>query len=443
MSSIFKAYDIRGVYPTEINEEMVYKIGRATVVFLKAKTIAVGRDARVSSPALFESFTKGVMDQGCNVIDLGVISTPMVYYASGTLKVDGAISLTASHNPQQYNGLKINRASAVPVGQDSGMKDIEKLVGQNAFEDVAQKGMMTKHNIANEYMDHFASFAKLGDKKLKVVIDFGNGTGVLEFPLFKKFSENLEIVPICETLDMSFPNHEANPLKAETLKMLQKKVLEEKADIGISFDGDADRAGFVDENAKIIPMDYITGMIAEIVLEREKGATILYDLRSTRAVKEIIEENGGKAEECRVGHAFIKKQMREKGAVFAGELSGHYYFKENFTAESASFAALLLLNLLAETGQPLSELTRKMHKYFQSGEINSEVENKEEIIKTLEETYKDGKLDLLDGIKIVYPTWWFSVRGSNTEPLLRLNVEADTKEQMEEKRDELLKIIRG
>lgn len=440
-TSIFKAYDIRGVYPKEIDEDAAYRIGRAFVRYIDAKKIAIGRDARTSSPSLFESLMRGITDEGASVIDLGIVTTPMVYFASGTLDVDGAISLTASHNPAEYNGLKLTRKEAVPIGIDSGLREIKELAEKNNFTDATHKGVVAKHDILKDYLKHFGAFADLSDVHVKVVIDPANGMGIVELPLFTALSKNLEIVTMYDKIDMSFPNHEANPLKTETLGDLRRKVLSEKADVGIAFDGDADRVGFVDEKGMPVPMDFITALLAEVVLEKTPGATILYDLRSTKAAKEIIEEHGGIAHECRVGHAYIKKQMREENATFGGELSGHYYFKENFTAESAGFAALLILNLMAKTKKPLSELVKPVQRYYQSGEINTEVKDKDAILENLKKTYKDGKLDTLDGIKIIYPTWWFNVRASNTEPLLRLNVEADTKELLAIKKTELLNII--
>jgi phosphomannomutase len=445
---IFKAYDVRGTYPDQINEEITYKIGRAFVRFLGAKKVAVGRDIRQSSPALFEQLKKGIADEGADVYDLGLCTTPMVYFASGTLDVEGAIILTASHNPAEYNGMKFCRFNAVPIGENSGLHEIRDIVTENTFPETEIKGEFIEKDIRDQYLKKLSSFFSLGNKKFKIVIDTANAMGALELDLYKKFPENIELVTIFEEFDGSFPNHEANPLKLETLQALQKKVLEEKAGLGISYDGDGDRLGFVDEKGEIIPMDLITGLIAEIVLEKNPGATILYDLRSSMAVKEIIEENGGKAVECRVGHALIKKQMREEGAIFAGELSGHYYFQENFTAEAGSLPAIYLLNLMAETGEKISSLTKKLKKYYHSGEINSEVDNKDAVLEKIKEIYKDGKLGELDGIKISFwdnqpgKRWWLNVRPSNTEPVLRLNLEADNQQFMEEKRDELLDLIR-
>ncbi len=441
---IFKAYDIRGIYPADINEEVVYKIGRAITLFLKAKKIAVGRDIRESSPALFENLVKGITDQGADVFDIGLATTPMVYFASGKLDVDGGVALTASHNPAKWNGMKICRSEAVPVGENSGLFEIRDLAIKGEFPEAGKKGeIISKEEVKEEYADYFSSFAKLEGKKFKIEIDFANAMGILDLEIYKKFPENLNISTLYENFDGKFPNHEANPLKTETLAELQKKVVSEKADLGIAYDGDADRIGFIDEKGKIIPMDLVTAMLARIVLEKHPGGKIFYDLRSSKAVKEIIEENSGTALECPVGHAKIKKLMRENGAVFAGELSGHYFFEENYKAEASALAAIMLLNLMAETGKKISEIVSEVKRYFHSGEINSEVEDKDAVIARLKGKYADGKISELDGVKIEYPDWWLNVRPSNTEPVLRLNLEANTEEIMKEKRDEVLKIIRG
>jgi phosphomannomutase len=442
-TSIFKAYDIRGLYPSEVNEEAAYKIGRATAQYLQAHTVAIGRDARSHSPALFESLAQGLTDAGCDVIDLGLLTTPMVYFAAGTLDVDAAISVTASHNPPEYNGLKIALRGAVPVGENSGLFAIRDLALSGNFADPETKGSVTQQDIKEAYYNHFASFAHFQDKRFKVVVDTANAMGILELPLFQHFPENIELVTMYADLDHPFTAHEANPLKTETLEELQKRVVEEKADLGIAFDGDADRVGFVDEKGEIIPMDLTTGLLAKEILKKHPGATILYDLRSSKAVKEVIEENGGIAHECKVGHANIKKQMRDEGALFAGELSGHYYFQENSFAEAGSLPALMLLNLMAETEQPISALAQDLKRYYHSGEINSEVENKDAVLSALKAKYADGTMHELDGLKVEYPDWWFNVRPSNTEPLLRLNMEAATPELMATKRDELIALIQG
>jgi len=440
---IFKAYDIRGIYPTEINEDDAYDIGRAVVEYLRPKCLGIGRDIRESSPSLFESFSRGVMDAGGDILDLGIITTPMVYFAAGRLDIDAAISLTASHNPPQYNGMKLALRGAIPVGENTGLQEIRDLALRAEWAPVEQKGSLQKEDIRHAYYGYFASFANFKDKKFKIVIDTANAMGVLELPIYEQWKENLDIVNLYNDLDHPFSCHEANPLKTETLDELREKVKETSADFGIAYDGDADRIGFVDEKGEVIPMDLVTGLLAKIILQKKPGATILYDLRSSKAVKEMIEQNGGTAIECKVGHANIKKQMREDGAIFAGELSGHYYFEENSYAEAGTLPALLLLNLMAETGRTISELVSELRHYFHSGEINSEVEDKDAVLTALKERYADGKQHELDGLKVEYPDWWFNVRPSNTEPLLRLNLEADTEKLMEEKKSELLTMIRG
>lgn len=441
--AIFKAYDIRGMYPTEIDEKTAYAIGRALVEYLNADNIAVGRDARTSSPALFNALAKGITEAGCNVLDLGLATTPMVYFASHQSGIDGSVSLTASHNPPEYNGMKLTRKDAVPIGGNSGMAEIKARVLKGDFKRLLLTGNVIPLALTDRYLKYFSGFWKLGDKKFKVVIDTANAMGVLELPFYKAMSKNIELVTMYDDLTHPFQAHEANPLKTETLDELRAKVMEQKADLGIAYDGDADRIGFVDEAGAIVPMDLMTAILSRSVLERTPGGTIFYDLRSSMSVKETIEKLGGKALECMVGHANIKKQMRDENAAFAGELSGHYYFKENSYAEASTLAAIFLLNALAKSGKKLSELVAEVKKYFHSGEINSAVKDPSAILTKLKEKYKDGALTELDGIKISYPDWWFNVRSSNTEPLLRLNCEAKTEAMMTEKREELLGVIRG
>lgn len=444
--SIFKAYDIRGLYPQQFNEETAYRIGKAVVAEFTLSTIAVGRDARSHSPALYEAFARGAMEAGANVINLGLLTTPMVYFASWNIpEAEVVVSLTASHNPPEYNGMKISLKNAVPIGETTGLAAIRDRVIENSFSNAIAPGSETEFDIKPAYSEYFLKFAELGNKKFTVVIDTANAMGVLELPIFRGLKEkgNLEIITLYDDLENPFSAHEANPLNIETLDELRTKVVDCKADLGIAFDGDADRVGFVDETGAIIPMDLVTGLIGKIILEHHPGSTVLYDLRSSLAVKEIIEESGGTALECKVGHANIKRQMKEVGAVFAGELSGHYYFSQNSGAEAGSLPALFLLNLMTETGEPISKAVQALHRYHHSGEINSEVHDKESVLATLKEKYSDGEQHELDGLKVSYPDWWFNVRGSNTEPLLRLNLEAKTPELLKEKQTELLAIIRG
>ena len=438
MSGIFKAYDIRGIYPSDINADVAYAIGRAYITFTGAKKVVIGRDMRPHSQQLFDGLSRGITDQGADVIDIGLSSTPQSYFANGTLKADGSVMITASHNPGEWNGMKLCRANAVPISGATGIMDIQKIVENRAWNEPDAKGSISTYDIKAEYKAFLRSFGKL-DRKLKVVVDYANAMGLYEIA---GITDLFDIVPLYDTLDGTFPNHEANPLQTETLDAIRAKVKEVGADFGAAFDGDADRCGFIDDQGEIIPMDLFTALIAQDILSRGP-ATILYDLRSSRAVKECIEANGGKAVQCRVGHAFIKNQMREYDAVFAGELSGHYYFKQNFTAESQGLAMIMLANLICAKNVPLHELVAPLRKYYSSGEINSKVADVAPILDALRQKYADGHMFELDGISSEYDNWWFNVRASNTEPLLRLIVEADTRELMEAKRDELLKLIRG
>lgn len=442
--AIFKAYDIRGIYPEDISEKVAYAIGRALAVHTGAKKISVGYDIRTSSPELEKGLVNGITDQGVDVIKIGLSSTPMVYFSSWNLDVDASVIITASHNPAQWNGMKFCLKDAVPIGEGSGMEEIRDMAVQGIFSDSQKKGEVIEDvGLKNKYLDYISSFFKKEAGKKKIVIDFANAMGILDKDIYERFPENIEKIYLYDNLDGTFPSHEANPLKTETLKVLQEKVVVEKADLGIAYDGDADRVGFVDEKGDVISMDYITALIAKEILKKHPGSLILYDLRSTNAVKEAIEEAGGTTKRCRVGHSLIKAQMRKEGAIFAGELSGHYYWEENSKAEMTTLVVVTLLNLLNDTGKKMSELTADLKKYYHSGEINSDVADKQAVMDKLKEIYKDGELDELDGIRIDYPDWWFNVRPSNTEPKLRMNLEAKTKELMEEKRDEVLGIIRG
>lgn len=438
MSGIYKAYDIRGIYPEQLNEEIAEQIGRAYIEFTGAKKVVVGRDMRPHSTPLFDALAKGMTEQGADVINIGLCSTPMSYFANGKLGADGSIIITASHNPGEWNGFKLCKAQAVPISGATGIADIERIVAAQSWKKSDAKGKITTYDIAPEYGEFLKKHAKL-NRKLKVVVDYANAMGSYEIA---GIEDLFEIIPLYKKLDGTFPNHEANPLKLDTLDMLREKVRETGADFGAGFDGDADRCGFVDNQGEVIPMDLFTALIAQDILS-DGPATILYDLRSSWAVKECIEANGGKAIMSRVGHAFIKAQMRQYDAVFAGELSGHYYFRENYTAESQGLAFIKLANLICKTGKKVSDLVAPLRKYFASGEINSKVADVPSILAKIKAKYSDGRMFELDGISVEYSDWWFNVRSSNTEPLLRLIVESKTKAQMEAKRDELLALIRG
>ncbi len=441
---IFKAYDIRGIYPTEINKEVSYNIGRALVQFTGAKKIVVGIDMRSSSSEIEAGLVAGIIKQGADVVKIGLATTPMLYFAAGNLPVESAVMVTASHNPAEWNGLKLCHQGTIPIGEGTGMEEIKDLAIKNKFSVVNKTGSVTENKeLKSQYLDYMSKFFQTGKASKKIVVDFANAVGSIDKKVFDKFPSDLKMVYLYDELDGTFPHHEANPLKTETLKDLQKKVLEQKADLGIAYDGDADRIGFVDEKGEIVRMDFITALLAKEILKKQPGELILADIRSSNSVLEFIQQAGGRVHYCRIGHSLIKAQMRKEGAIFAGELSGHYFFQENNKSEMTTLAALIIINLLNETGKKLSELVIDLKKYFQSGEINSAVKDTKMIMNKLKKKYSTGKLNELDGIRIDYSDWWFNVRASNTEPKLRLNLEANSQKLMEEKRDEVLAIIRG
>lgn len=443
MASIFKAYDIRGVYGSSLNEDLARKIGRAFVTFLKCKKVVVGRDMRPHSEPLFKALADGLMLQGADVVDLGLVSTPMTYYANGKLGADASIMITASHNPGEWNGFKLCREQAIPISGATGIKDLERICQQGSFATPpATEGALSKYNIVPDYVAHIREFVDLR-RPLNVAIDYANGMGIVEGEVLRGLP-NFNIDPLFDKLDGTFPNHEANPLHDETWEPLRSKVQAGSYDLALYFDGDADRCGFMDEKGEVVTSDMITALVAEMILKRDKGAAIYYDLRSSWAVREVIEENGGRPFMSRVGHAFIKQQMRETDAVFAGELSGHYYFKENFFTESSSLAAIFVANLVSQSGKPLSELIRPIKRYHASGEINSEVHDTKAVLDRLRGKYAaQGKVIELDGFSVEFDDWWFNVRASNTEPLIRLNLEAKTAALMKKRRDEIMALIRG
>lgn len=449
--SIFKAYDIRGIYGTELTEDIFYKIARAYAQFtgVKGGRVVVARDCRKSSDSLFAAFAKGLVDEGVNVLDIGLGSTPMSYFANGSLKADGSVMITASHNTKEWNGCKLCKAGAVPISGATGIKDIEKLVeAMNGEEPPTGVGTITKVDISREYAEHVKKFAHLA-RPIHVAMDFANGMGIAESCAFLD-QDMLTHDDLYGDYDGDFPNHDANPLHQETLKDLQELIRSNpgKYAFGVAYDGDADRAGFVDEKGEIVPMDFVTALISKDLLKSAPGSACFYDLRSTKMAEETIAAAGGKPMMSRVGHSFIKEQMRQNDAIFAGELSGHYYFKANFTAESSAMATYALANIVSASEKTLSELVAPLRKYFQSGEINSKTAvDPAEILAKIKAIYASrAKVFELDGVSVdawESEGWWANVRMSNTEPLVRLNLEGKTKEIMEAMRDEFLAQIRA
>lgn len=449
--SIFKAYDIRGIYGQDLNEDIFYRIARAYAQFCgftgKGKVV-VARDCRTSSDSLFAAFAKGLVDEGVDVIDIGMASTPMSYFANATLKADGSVMITASHNTKEWNGCKLCKANAVPISGATGIKDIERLFANiRDYDPPAGIGSVTKTDISAAYAAHVRAFSHM-KRPLRLALDFANGMGIAESVAFK--DSMITYDALYGEYDGNFPNHEANPLHAETLKDLQKLIRDNpgKYAFGVAYDGDADRAGFVDEKGDIIPMDFTTALISQDMLASDPGAACFYDLRSTKVCEEVIAAAGGKPMMSRVGHSFIKEQMRANDAIFAGELSGHYYFKANSTAESSAMATFALANIVAASDRPLSELIAPLRKYFQSGEINTKTTTPPaEILAKVKAAYAPkAKVFELDGVSVdAWATegYWANVRMSNTEPLVRLNLEGRTKEIMEAKRDEFLALIRA
>ncbi|MBI2147491.1 phosphomannomutase/phosphoglucomutase [Candidatus Woesearchaeota archaeon] len=439
-SSIFKAYDIRGKYPSEIDNEAAYKIGRAFVHYLRCSTVVVGHDMRASSKQLLHHLTQGMMDQGAKVLNVGLCCTPMLYFAAKD--AEAGIMITASHNPAEYNGFKLCRNNCIPISGDTGLQDIRLLAEQGTFPAPERKGTIMPYDVLENFIRHNLRFAPPPQpgKRLTLVVDTGNGMGGYTFP--KVFSRvYCNYIPLFEELDGAFPNHEANPIKEENLRHLQKAVVQRRATFGIATDGDADRCIAVDEKGQMVPADLMTALIAKHLLTARK-APVLYDLRSSRIVKETILANGGTPVLSRVGHSFIKKTMREQNILFGGELAGHFYYQDSFYTESSIITTLLLMAIIQQEGKPLSQIIAPLRKYAQSGEINSSVDNKQAAMARLEAAFSDAAISHVDGVTIEYPDWWCNVRASNTEPLLRLNLEADTKEKMEEKREKVLEIIR-
>jgi len=442
MAGIFKAYDIRGRYSDEVNEEIAFKVGSCFVRLLKAKRIVIGYDMRLSSPTLADAFAEGSLAQGAQVVNIGMVTTPLLYFAIIDGAYDGGAMVTASHLPGESNGFKLCRDAAIPLSGAAGLPALERMVAESHDRPSRKPpGVCSQRSVLPAYIDRLRTFVE-HPLPLKMVIDAGNGAiGPEVLPLTQQFPP-WHVVPMYMEPDGRFPHHVANPLVDRNTEDLRAAVIREKADIGIAFDGDADRCGFIDEKGKKIPEDLVTALIAQVYLARVPGATILYDLRSSRSVPETITALGGKAVRSRVGHAFIKASMREADALFAGELSGHFYFRDAGFTDNAIFAMVQMLNLLALKKAPVSSLIAPLRKYSATGEINMEVKDGEAIFQELEKRYADGRQDHLDGLSVDYPSWWFNLRASNTEPLIRLNLEASSPDEMESRKEEVLKAIK-
>lgn len=448
-ASIFKAYDIRGLVDGEITSEFTFAVGAAFARFLKLErepgTVVIGEDMRPSSPTLADAFSAGVTSQGLDVIRIGLASTDMLYFAAGKLNLPGAM-FTASHNPAAYNGIKMCLSGARPIGKESGLLTIEKFVNEGSPLALSQVGVERRQEMLEEYVSHLLQLVDLSQTRpLKIVIDAGNGMAGHTAPaVFSRL--NADVTEMYYELDGTFPNHEANPIEPENLKDLQAEVKKKKADIGLAFDGDADRCFLVDEKGELVNPSALTALIATRELVKYPASTIIYNLISSKAVREVVEENGGTAVRSRVGHSYIKKLMAETGAVFGGEHSGHFYFRDFWRADSGMLAALHAIAALGENEAPLSQLLAPFNRYCSSGEINSKVSDAVASTKKIEDQYgaMDGvELDHLDGLTVTGDTWWFNLRASNTEPLLRLNVEATTAQEMAAIRDAVLNTIRA
>ena len=437
MNNIFKAYDIRGIYGKDLNEDTAFKIGQSFVVFLKKKlnkedlTVVLAKDNRISSNSLFSFIKRGIMSQGANVIDIGLSTTPLFYFSVAHFKYDGGIIITASHNPKEYNGFKFVGSLSEPISEDTGLLEIKELVLQNTFERKEQ-GTEEKKSFINDYVS-FNSFNN-NFSDIKIVIDTANSVSGI---VISQILPNA--IHIFKELDGNFPNHEPNPLKEENMSFLKEKIKQEKADLGVAFDGDGDRLFFIDEKGQSVSSDLILALMASLIVKGKEK--ILYDVRSSNIVKETIESLGGIPVLSRVGHSFIKEKMKKEDIVFGGEYSGHFFSKNHYFTECPYFVLFNIIEKMKKENKTLSQLIEPFRKYFHSGEINFKVENKEEIIKQIKEKYKEGKTMEIDGLRVDFPDWWFLVRASNTEPLIRLIVEAKNKELMAEKKNELLKLF--
>ncbi len=447
VGAIFKAYDVRGLVPEQLDEELARRVGAAFVAVVGSDTVVVGHDMRASSPGLADAFAQGATSAGADVVLIGLVSTDELYYASGTLGHAG-VMFTASHNPAAYNGIKMCRVGAQPIGMESGLVEIRDAAVAGDTPVAEHLGDVTESDVLEGYAEHLLKLAPVEGRRLKVVIDAGNGMAGLTAPaVFEAVgAEQVEVVPMYFELDGTFPNHEANPIEPENLVDLQARVVAEEADLGLAFDGDADRCFVVDENGRAVSPSTLTALIASRELLRDPGASVIHNLITSRAVPEIIAELGGKPVRSRVGHSYIKATMAETDAIFGGEHSGHFYFRDFWRADSGMLAALHTLSALSDTDRSLSELLVDFERYVVSGEINSTVDDPAKIAADIEASYAsmDGAaVDHLDGLTVTTDDWWFNVRPSNTEPLLRLNVEGRDEQTMQRVRDDVLARIRS
>jgi phosphomannomutase len=451
---IFKAYDVRGLYPEQIDEDIAYRLGRAfahVLAELEGKApndlrVGLGRDMRLSAPQLCERYASGLVDEGATVLDIGMVATEMLYFAVGSRELDGGLMCTASHNPKAWTGAKLVRSGAVALSGDVGIAELrERVLSEEPGPPVPAAGRRVREDVGDEFRVSVLRFIDpAAIREMKVVLDGGNGmAGPMVGPLLESFP--LDRVETYWEPNGEFPDHEPNPLLPENRRLIVEEVRSERADLGIAWDGDADRCFFIDDTGAFVDGDFLTALLAESILEKEPGAAILYDVRASRAVRDVVERTGGRASVNRVGHAFFKSRMRNEGAAFGGEVSGHYYFRDFYCADSGTIPALLILELLSKRGRRMSELLAPLReRYFLSGEINSEVADQDGRMREIAERYGDGEVGWLDGVSVDYEDWHFNVRPSNTEPLLRLNLESlVSPEHMAAKRDEVLELIRA
>jgi len=447
-ASLFKAYDVRGIVPNELNPALAREIGRALVATIQPDTVVVGRDMRVSSPVLAAALIEGIRDAGADVVDIGMVSTDALSFAVGKYAYPAGVMVTASHNPPEYNGFKISREEARALSLDEGLDDIRDRVVAGDLPSVKpanERGRLTERNILDDYASHMLSLIDRDKlRPLRVVIDAGNGMAGITVPrVFRDLP--IEVNPMYFEPDGTFPNHPANPIEPENIAELREVVVKNGYDLGAAFDGDADRVFLIDEQGHVIGGDILTSMVASCMLERNPGAAVVYNLISSRGVPETIAAKGGRPIRSRVGHSYIKETMRQEDAVFGGEHSGHFYFRDNWYADSGMAALLIALEAISEANQPLSAVIAPLDHRFRSGEVNSEIEDAAAVMASIEEHFRaeGAEIDHLDGVTVSFPTWWFNVRASNTQPLLRLNVEADDRQTLEQKTAEVLAMIRG